>query len=337
MNKITIFLLMLWGFCIFATCEQDQQIETLTSPHLYQPKIVLVGIDGADTTTFQEILNSGEVPSFKKLWDESAHTLETKGEYPSDSVTGWNAALYGKKAWLFEKLTKLLRYKYPATFTGEVWGGPQSAFKIVKTHIVEAKTAMIAGWGQGLLRLVPKEDIDYLIPLPDSHLTLYEAEGRKQIYDDSLTEICTKPYRFAFIHFNEADEIGHDEGINDHYKKALKETMEYIAELRNKINPKDYLCVVSDHGRDSFNCCFGRIRQGYSHDAFWSARTRNVPLLFSGPGINPKANISGSSIADVAPTLLTLLGIPKNGLKTMNGKSLVDEILCSKTGKEFPE
>lgn len=65
-----------------------------------------------------------------------------------------------------------------------------------------------------------------------------------------------------------------------------------------------HLFFTSDHGES-----FGDHREWGHGGALWESQTR-VPLLWSGPGVEPGVRADASSGIDLAPTMATLAGVP---------------------------
>lgn len=165
---------------------------------------------------------------------------------------------------------------------------------------------------------------------------LLNAFGRRIAECISLHAITTavmeEPWDFCTAYYEAIDNIGHDfmafhPPRMDHVRPDLFEifqgVMVTIYELQDQMlgrlmelaGPDAHVMVVSDHGflNDA------RRPVGDVDPAVWH---RNFGILaLSGPGIKKDDIVHGATLLDIAPTILTLFGLPVG--QDMEGKVLV--------------
>ncbi len=81
-----------------------------------------------------------------------------------------------------------------------------------------------------------------------------------------------------------------------------------LGTLLDKAGPEAGVILLSDHGFYSDHLRPGFVPQ--THAGPTTEHRNNGVFLISGPAIKPGAELSGVSLLDVAPTILTLLGLP---------------------------
>ena len=88
-----------------------------------------------------------------------------------------------------------------------------------------------------------------------------------------------------------------------------------LGRLLELAGPDTHVLIVSDHGFESGN----RRPRGPIEPAKWH-RPQGIFVL-KGPGIRSDARIEGATLLDIAPTVLTLLGLPVG--EDMEGKVIL--------------
>ena len=120
-------------------------------------------------------------------------------------------------------------------------------------------------------------------------------------------------YRFGIINFANPDMVGHT-GVIPAAVAAVEEVDQRLAEVVSAVHGSGGACIITaDHG----NCEQMLEPDGVSPNTAHS--TNPVPLIVTATGLNLR---EGGILADVAPTVLALLGIPQPG--EMTGRSLID-------------
>jgi 2,3-bisphosphoglycerate-independent phosphoglycerate mutase len=120
-------------------------------------------------------------------------------------------------------------------------------------------------------------------------------------------------YRFGIINFANADMVGHT-GVIEAAVKAVETVDECLGEVVAAVHEAGGACVVTaDHGNaDHMLEPDGSPNTAHS--------LNEVPLIVTAPGLELRA--SDGILADVAPTVLDLLEIPKP--PEMTGRSLIE-------------
>jgi arylsulfatase A-like enzyme len=147
----------------------------------------------------------------------------------------------------------------------------------------------------------------------------------------------TKGRFFAWFHFLDPHDqyMSHDgigpygKSTRDKYDAEVTFTDQHIGKLLDFVAAQDWgkrtaVVISSDHGD-----AFGEHKM-YRHGfEVWDVLT-HVPLMIRAPGITPRRVDTPRSAIDLAPTILEMLGTPKD--PAMPGESLVPELY----GKEPP-
>lgn len=141
------------------------------------------------------------------------------------------------------------------------------------------------------------------------------------------------PWDFCTAYYEAIDHIGHDfmayhpprmEHIRPDLFAAFRGVMDATYELHDQMlgrlvelaGPEAHVMIVSDHGFLSG----GRRPTGVVDPAQWH---RNFGVFVcAGPGIRQDAILHGATLLDIAPTILTLFGLPVG--RDMEGKVLVN-------------
>lgn len=122
-------------------------------------------------------------------------------------------------------------------------------------------------------------------------------------------------YDFILVNFANGDVIGHT--ANDQAKiKCAESVSRYLGEIAGEAKKHSYVIMVTaDHG----NLEILRTGQGKPHVAHTTAL---VPFVLIDPGADHHVPVADKgSLADIAPTVLQILGIPKPA--AMSGTSIV--------------
>jgi predicted AlkP superfamily phosphohydrolase/phosphomutase/tetratricopeptide (TPR) repeat protein len=148
------------------------------------------------------------------------------------------------------------------------------------------------------------------------------------------TELLEKePWDFGAIYYECIDQVGHEymefhpprlpdvpEREFEIYREVMTGIYRFhdlmLGRLVELAGPDAYVMLVSDHGFESGD----RRPRGNVDPARWH-RTQGIFVL-RGPGIRADERIEGATLLDIAPTVLTLLGLPIGD--DMEGKPLVN-------------
>ncbi len=117
---------------------------------------------------------------------------------------------------------------------------------------------------------------------------------------------------FFCLNFANPDMVGHT-GNYDAIRKAVEVVDECLGKILNSLSHLDYsFLIIADHG----NADFAINADGSPNTAH---SLNQVPCIFVSP--NPASKLKEGILADVAPTLLEIIGIALP--KEMTGKSLI--------------
>jgi 2,3-bisphosphoglycerate-independent phosphoglycerate mutase len=127
-------------------------------------------------------------------------------------------------------------------------------------------------------------------------------------------------YAFVLINFANPDMVGHTGNIGPAVK-ACEAVDECIGKIANYISAYGgTLIVLADHGNveEMINTHTGEIDTEHS--------TNTVPfIVISKEFLGKSQTLPSGILADVAPTILALLGVPKS--KNMTGRNILEDIL----------
>lgn len=170
----------------------------------------------------------------------------------------------------------------------------------------------------------PKED---RITIPSPPVPSYDQKpemGAYEITDKVLSALEKQKYDFLIINFANGDMVGHTGNL-----KAATKAMEVLDDSIGKIaaavlQQEGTLIITADHGNceEMINLETGQIDTEHSTNPvpFWivgnAYRTDKLPPVKSGE--------PAGILADVAPTILEIMGLPQP--KVMTGKSLLRSI-----------
>lgn len=138
----------------------------------------------------------------------------------------------------------------------------------------------------------------------------------REITEKVLTEIKSGHCELLIVNYANGDMVGHT-GVLQAAIKAVETVDECVGQIVEAVLAKGgSLVVTADHGN-----CEQMIdpETGGPHTAH---TTYTVPLIVVEPGLEGKPLRSGGRLADIAPTLLDLLGLPVP--QEMTGVSLLN-------------
>jgi len=176
----------------------------------------------------------------------------------------------------------------------------------------------------GIEKPLPGED-RYLVPSP--RVATYDMTPAMSA--DLLTDSCTKAiesglYSLIVINYANPDMVGHT-GVLEAAKEAISKVDSCIGRILDSTGKMSgTLLITADHGN-------AEVMQGPDGQP-WTAHTTNpVPIILiegekrkvSGEGNSIQLR-EGGGLADIAPTVLQLLCLPKP--KVMTGSSLIETI-----------
>jgi 2,3-bisphosphoglycerate-independent phosphoglycerate mutase len=151
--------------------------------------------------------------------------------------------------------------------------------------------------------------------IPSPKVATYDLQpemSAPQVSDAVVEAIGSGRYEFVLVNFANPDMVGHT-GIFAAALKAVNATDAALKKIIEVAREKGFAALISaDHGNIEEMVIEGRDSTQHSHN--------KVPLVLTGrhPALSLRA---GGKLADVAPTLLELMGLAKP--KEMTGQSLL--------------
>ena len=158
----------------------------------------------------------------------------------------------------------------------------------------------------------PKED---RILVPSPKVATYDLKPEMSAYEvvDKLTEaIRSEKYDFIVVNFANGDMVGHT-GVYDAIEKAVKAVDKCVKEVVTAALAADYeTIIIADHG----NADHAINADGTPNTAH---SLNPVPCVYVSK--EKGATVANGRLADVAPTILHIMGLPQP--KEMTGNDLV--------------
>lgn len=153
------------------------------------------------------------------------------------------------------------------------------------------------------------------ILVPSPKVATYDLKPEMSAYEvkDKLVEaINTKKYDFIVVNYANGDMVGHT-GIYKAIEKAVVTIDECVMDTVEAAKKNDYeVIIIADHGNaDNAINADGSPNTAHSLNP--------VPCVYVTE--NKDAKVANGILADVAPTLLHILGLPQP--KEMTGKDLI--------------
>jgi len=157
------------------------------------------------------------------------------------------------------------------------------------------------------------------IMIPSAKVATYDlqpemsAEGITQAI---MADIQTNTPDFICLNFANTDMVGHT-GVFSAAMKAAETVDGCLSRIVPLALEKGYACVIiADHGNSDY-----LINEDGTPN---TAHTKNpVPCILVSPYLNGGESLSDGRLADIAPTLLALMGVPKG--EEMTGRNLVNQ------------
>lgn len=202
--------------------------------------------------------------------------------------------------------------------------------------------------GSMLQELIPRaHELNQGDPRTQQRLTFLAQRLAEVISTQSVASelLEHQPWDLGAVYFECIDQVAHafmpfhpprmpevSAADFDFYKDVMTGIYRFhdlmLARLVQLAGPETYLMIVSDHGFESGP---GRPRAPVN-PAQWH-RPQGIFLLH-GPGIHADQIIEGATLLDIAPTILTLLGLPVG--EDMEGKVLVNAFVSPPTISRLP-
>lgn len=155
------------------------------------------------------------------------------------------------------------------------------------------------------------------IVIPSPKVASYDLQPEMSAYlvaERAIKELDTGNYDVMVLNFANCDMVGHT-GVFDAAVKAVQTVDECVKMVTDKIlELGGSVIITADHG----NADKMLAEDG---TPFTAHTTNKVPLIVVGESYKGKKLLDGGILADIAPTLLDMMNLPKP--KEMTGKSLI--------------
>jgi hypothetical protein len=274
----------------------------------HRHKALLIGIDGVQYEQLWQVIDAGRAPviaSFQPAMSYTGGIKDTSTQQTTFSGPGWATVLTG--AWAN-------RHRIPSNDSG-LRNKTDSLFKLISLSSPTRHTASIVSWN-------PIND-NFADDLSAGFIELgVKCGGDDQcVTERTIQELRTGNFDFIFVHLDQPDAAGHESGFGQGYQDAIAKSdrqiglmLDALGKRKRENADEDWLVMITtDHGR--------RLPDGYDH----GEQSRSEKTAFI--GLNKPANAqltqpihdpddSGfgglygyASEADIAPTILTHLGI----------------------------
>jgi arylsulfatase A-like enzyme len=100
------------------------------------------------------------------------------------------------------------------------------------------------------------------------------------------------------------DDAAAQEWVRGRYDNAIRYVTDQVGRLIDAMGPDDIIVVYSDHGEEFWE------HRGFEHGHTLFDELLRVPLVIAAPGLAPRRVTEPTSLLDVTPTVLDLLGLP---------------------------
>jgi predicted AlkP superfamily pyrophosphatase or phosphodiesterase len=242
------------------------------------------------------------LPNFKRLKSTIAYTGGVDGNSSQQSTIsgpGWATILTGVWA-----------NKHDITRNESGLANPRfpSLFKRIKTKNPEPYVASIVHWEPIHTQFFVDDvaGIDFVIRSPE---------------DQVVTDVAVKVLKytsadFVFLHLDNPDHVGHNDGFGDKYDEALRVVDGQLGQLLDTVEQQSHkgnwlVLVTTDHGRDSSG--HGHGSQTRSEKTIFVASNQPLNAEFNAhvPTENQDFNgLYGHAVqTSIAPTVLRHMGI----------------------------
>ncbi len=277
---------------------------------------VVVGIDGAPTATVDE----GDVVIFFNFRADRARQLTRA--FIEDDFDGFDVS--GRPA--LAALVTMTEYEsdfnlpvaFPPFELKHILGEEVSRAGMNQLRIAETeKYAHVTFFFNGGVEEPFVGEERLLIPSPREVATYDQkpAMSAEEITDRLLAKLEANRHDLVVLNFANGDMVGHS-GIMDAAVAACEAVDSCLGRLAAKIGELGgILLVTADHGN-------AEHMRDFDGTPFTAHTINPVPFMAVGATMKGKKLRSGGALKDVAPTILTLLGLDVPG--EMDGRDLFD-------------
>ena len=146
----------------------------------------------------------------------------------------------------------------------------------------------------------------------------FYASGEKLGYDkanaivveDAIKRISEHHFDFSFVYLGESDEEGHRYGwMSEKYTQSVLRSVDDVYRIMSALGDEYTYILLADHGGHE------RI---HGHDI---DEDMTIPVFIMGQNIDENYELDNVSIKDIAPTIVSLMGVNRN--RDWEGKELI--------------
>ncbi len=163
----------------------------------------------------------------------------------------------------------------------------------------------------------PNEGEDRAL-IPSPKVATYDLQPEMSAYlvtEEAVRRIESGKYDIMILNFANCDMVGHT-GIMEAAEKAVRVVDECVGKVVDAVLKQNgALLVTADHGNAD------QMVDPATGEPFTAHTTNPVPLIYINPAEKNVSLRSGGRLADLAPTLLDIMGVQKPA--EMTGESLI--------------
>lgn len=218
----------------------------------------------------------------------------------------------------YDKTIENVRIAYKPQSYKNTLGEYVSNLGLNQLRIAETeKYAHVTFFFNGGVETPNKGEDRALIPSPK--VATYDLKPEMsafEVKDEVIKRIESDQYDMIILNFANPDMVGHT-GVIDAAKIAIEVVDKCVGEISDKILEKDgTVFITADHGNSEQMIDYSTGKPMTAHT------TNEVPFVYVSKNAKNKKLKSGGMLADIAPTMLTEMGleIPKE----MTGKNLIE-------------
>ncbi|WWD22497.1 2,3-bisphosphoglycerate-independent phosphoglycerate mutase [Kwoniella shandongensis] len=226
-----------------------------------------------------------------------------------------------------EDLTITTMSKYNAEFPFRIAFPPQAMTNVLaewlgkqgvkQCHIAETeKYAHVTFFFNGGVEQQFENESREMIPSPKVATYDKQPEMSVQAVADKVAEVVKSDnFEFVMCNFAPPDMVGHT-GVYDAAVEAIGATDKAVKTVYDACEEAGYvLCITSDHGNAE------QMLDPVTGNPHTAHTTNPVPFIVTGDKGSLEVSGEPGALADVAPTILSILGLPQP--EEMSGRSLL--------------
>lgn len=216
----------------------------------------------------------------------------------------------------YEKNLPVTKIAYPQIYVENPLGFVLQSAHLKQLHAAESeKYPHVTYFFNGQRELAFTGEDRIIVPSPK--VATYDQKpemSANELTDAVLQRISTNGYDFVVMNYANPDMVGHS-GIFEKTVQACEVVDVCLGKIVNSVLEKGGTVVITaDHGNaeEKINIATGQVLTEHTSNP--------VPIIFINAAFKPQTLTSGI-LADIAPTLLSIMGLPKP--QEMTGKNLL--------------